>query len=406
MVEPFVHTQYGARVILAPGALARVPDEVALLTDGPVLLIASGSAREAADRVAREVEVAARIDGVRQHVPVDLAEEARAQATTARAIVCVGGGSATGLAKAVALTTGLPILAVPTTYAGSEMTPVWGMTEAGAKRTGTDPVVLPKTVVYDPELSRDLPIGVTAASVGNALAHCVEAVWTPRASPLTNLTAVEGTQALATGLRQVLTTPSDIVARSNLLYGACLAGVSMTQAGTGLHHKLCHLLGGTYGLPHAETHAVVLPHIAALNTPAIPETATRLTTAALSAPPQSRSGGPELGHAGAAAPGASPRPAGDGTDGAIPSAGRSDGSEAAAGRAGDVQGLALGLFGLFREARLPAGLKDLGLTEAQAREAADAMAAKGVDNPVKADRDTLREILARAWAGDVPEVVK
>ena len=234
-----------------------------------VLVVATRSARDAADVVEVELKdrFAGRIDGVAQHVPTEVAEAARdkAREVSADGIVAIGGGSAIGLAKAVALTSelpnGLPIVAVPTTYAGSEMTPVWGETAGGSKTTGTDLRVLPRTVVYDPVLTQHLPLKVTAASVANAIAHCVEAVWTPKADPITETTAVEGLRALTAGLRQVLHDHTDLDARSNLLYGACLGGSALATAGTGLHHKLCHLLGGTYNLPHAETHAAVLPQV-------------------------------------------------------------------------------------------------------------------------------------------------
>ena len=254
MVEPFVHEGLPVRVVLGPGTLRQLPDEVRLSTDGRVLLIASPSAADAADRLDLD---ATRFTEVRRHVPLDLAERARTRARDSSAIVCIGGGSATGLAKAVALTTGQPIIAVPTTYAGSEMTPVWGLTSDGEKTTGTDPRVLPRTVVYDPELSLDLPHHVTVPSVANAMAHCIGATRDPRANPITDLTAIEAARILADGLR---TLDIGIVARSNLLHGACLAGNAMATAGTGLHHRICHVLGGRYDLPHAETHAAVLPY--------------------------------------------------------------------------------------------------------------------------------------------------
>jgi len=353
MPEPFVHVGFPARVILGPGALARVPEEVDLLGIDRVLLLVTGSAKADGDRLARALgsRVVGRLDDVRQHVPRELADAAREQAAKlgATGLVSLGGGSAIGLAKAVALTSGLPILAVPTTYAGSEMTPVWGQTSGGEKRTGTDPVVLPKTVVYDPELSRGLPLDVTAASVANALAHCVEAVWTPKTDPLTEVVAVEGVRVLTEGLRRVLTQPGDMDARGNLLYGACLAGSAMASAGTGLHHKLCHLLGGSYGLPHAQTHAAVLPHVTGLNIPAVPRARDRLSVAL-------------------------------GTD-----------------------DLSAGLFDLFAGAGAPTSLRELGLTEAQAEEAAVKMAASRPVNPVPVDADVLRRVLARAWAGTRPE---
>lgn len=354
MPEPFLHVGLPSRVVLAPGALDRVPDEVDLLGIGKVLLIATEAVQEAAGRLEDALgdRLAGRIGEVRQHVPLERADAARARATQVRAtgIVALGGGSAIGLAKAVALTSGLPIVAVPTTYAGSEMTPVWGLTADGEKRTGTDPVVLPRTVVYDPLLSRGLPLEVTAASVANALAHCVEAVWTPRADPITEITAVEGARALREGLEAVLGRPDDLDARGNLLYGACLAGSALASAGTGLHHKLCHLLGGMYNLPHAETHAAVLPQVTALNAPAVPRAKARLETAL-----------------------------------------RTD-------------DLAAGLFDLFTVAKVPTSLRELGLTEDQARQAADRLAAMNPVNPVPVDEATVQTILARAWAGERPEV--
>ncbi len=186
-------------------------------------------------------------------------------------IVCVGGGSATGLAKAVALTTGIPIVAVPTTYAGSEATAVWGLTEGARKTTGTDPRVLPRAIVYDETLTRSLPAELTVASGLNALAHCIDSMWAPRADPINAALAAEGIRALASALPELR--------RSQALYGAYLAGVAFASAGSGLHHKICHVLGGMYNLPHAPTHAVVLPHVLALNGPAAPGATRRIAQA-------------------------------------------------------------------------------------------------------------------------------
>lgn len=357
MLEGFVHVGLPSRIVLGAGALDRVPDEVDLLGIGigKVLLIATKAVRGDADllEVALGDRFAGRIDEVRQHVPAERAEAARAKAIEvgAHGIVAIGGGSAIGLAKAIALTSGLPIIAVPTTYAGSEMTPVWGQTTDGDKATGTDPIVLPKTVVYDPLLSRRLPLKVTTASVANALAHCVEAVWTPKADPITEVTAVEGARALREGLLVVLGNRSDLEARSNLLYGACLAGSALASAGTGLHHKLCHLLGGAYNLPHAETHAAVLPQVTRLNAPAVPRAKARLEAAL------------------------------------------------------ETDDLATGLFDLFGNAGVPTSLRELGLTEQQAVEAARKFAASKPDNPVPVDEEILTELLIRAWAGERPEGV-
>ncbi len=300
----FVHTFLPGRVVFGAGSLDRVATEVETLGVRRALVVATNSARAAADLVESQLgdRFAGRIDGVAQHVPTEVAENARTKAreTGADAVIAIGGGSAIGLAKAIALTTErVVVVAVPTTYAGSEMTPVWGETTAGRKSTGTDTRVLPRVVVYDPVLSRGLPLKVTAASVANAIAHCVEAVWTPKADPITELTAVEGLRALSNGLRDVLLTPDDLDARSNLLYGACLAGSALATAGTGLHHKLCHLLGGTYNLPHAETHAAVLPQVARVNASSVPQAKTRLETSLGHNRPGSRTVRPVPGGGGA-----------------------------------------------------------------------------------------------------------
>jgi alcohol dehydrogenase class IV len=186
--------------------------------------------------------------------------------------VAIGGGSAVGLAKAVALTEHLPIAAVPTTYAGSELTTVWGITEDGRKTTGKAPGVAPRLVVYDPELTYDLPAELTGASGMNAVAHCVEALWAPGATPLTDIAACEGLRLLATGIPASQQRPRDADARATALTGAWLAGEAFA-AGGALHHRLCHVLGGMLDLPHAELHAILLPYTAAFLLPAAPEAA-------------------------------------------------------------------------------------------------------------------------------------
>jgi alcohol dehydrogenase class IV len=225
--------------------------------------------------------IAATFTGVRPHVPLEVAEEARALAAAAGAdaVLSIGGGSTTGTAKAVALTAGLPVLAVPTTYAGSEVTPIWGLTEGDRKTTGVDLAVLPRSVVYDPELTVSLPGRLSAVSGFNALAHCVEAFWAPGRNPVTDLLAEEGIAALVRGLSRVATDGSDLAARGDALYGAYLAGSALAVTGSGLHHKICHVLGGAYGLPHADTHAVVLPYVMAFNQDHATEAAARVARA-------------------------------------------------------------------------------------------------------------------------------
>src|SRR4051794_4250140 len=243
------------------------------------MVIASDPGR--AEPVLTGVPVQVLHTDVAMHVPVEVAEHAREVAAEQDVdlVVCIGGGSTTGLAKAIALTSGLPIVAVPTTYAGSEATDVWGLTEGGRKTTGVDPRVLPRTVVYDASLMLTLPVATSVASGLNALAHCVDSMWAPRTDPLDQVVALEGMRALRGGLPQVVAGPTETAGREQTLYGAYLAGVAFASAGSGLHHKICHVLGGMFGLPHAETHAVVLPHVLSFNAPAVPELDRRMAAA-------------------------------------------------------------------------------------------------------------------------------
>jgi maleylacetate reductase len=287
-VLDFEYDALPVRVIFGRGTadrkLAGVVDDLAVRR---VLVIVAGPEAPLARRLVAPFSerVAGVFTDVRPHVPVEVAEAARAAVARcgADAVLSIGGGSTTGTAKAVALTTGLPIVAVPTTYAGSEVTPVWGLTDHGRKTTGTDRRVLPRVVLYDPELSATLPVGLSVVSGLNAVAHCVEAFWGPRANPVTSLMAEEGLRALAAGLRGVIRDPGGLEPRSGVLYGAWLAGTVFATAGSGLHHKICHVLGGAYDLPHAETHAVVLPHVTALVASSLPDVDARVS-AALGAP--------------------------------------------------------------------------------------------------------------------------
>ena len=204
-------------------------------------------------------------------MPVELADRARAAATEASidCVVCIGGGSSTGLAKAIALSHGVPIVAVPTTYAGSEQTTIYGLTGGRHKQTGKDPIVQPRTVVYDPELTVGLPPHVTGPSAFNALAHSVEALYAPGHNPVTTVLALEGVRAIHDSLPTVMASPGDVDARGTLLYGAYLSGVSLGTTSSGLHHKLCHVLGGRFNLVHADAHSVILPHAIAFNAPGV-----------------------------------------------------------------------------------------------------------------------------------------
>lgn len=275
--QPFTHsTSIGdkvVRVVFGTGSLASVA--AAGRTLGSRLMIISGRHEaDAAAAVRADLgdDLVARIPDVRQHVPVEVAARAIDAARDAEVgiLISIGGGSATGLAKAVARDTGLPILAVPTTYAGSEMTPIWGQTDHGEKTTGRDPRVLPSLVVYDPALTISMPANLTAASGMNALAHAVESLYAPNATPLSSEVAEEAIRALAHGLPAAVTRPDDLEVRAGALRGAWLAGWALGSTTMGLHHKLAHVLGGRYQLPHAGVHSALLPHVAAFNAAAVP----------------------------------------------------------------------------------------------------------------------------------------
>jgi maleylacetate reductase len=272
----FTYEALPGKIVFGAGvARERLADEVHALGAQRVLLIAAEAEAELAAELSAPLgeAIVARFDGVRPHVPVAVAAAAVALAreSTADCLLSIGGGSTTGTAKAVALETGLPIVAVPTTYAGSEVTPVWGSTEGERKVTGRSAKVLPRVVVYDPELTFGLPARITAASGMNALAHCVEALYAPGRNPISSLVAAEGIEALASSVPRAVADPGDPAARSGALYGAYLAGSAFAVAGSGLHHKICHALGGAFDLPHAETHSIVLPHVVAFQQPAAPQ---------------------------------------------------------------------------------------------------------------------------------------
>jgi maleylacetate reductase len=274
LARGFVHDWPHSRVRFGLGQSTHVRDEIDLLTLTRVLLVTDPATSAAADQIAAACghRIVGRIDEVIMHVPADLAAHGagHARALNADGLLSIGGGSATGLAKGIARLTGLPAIAVPTTYAGSEMTAIWGLTEDGRKITGRDERVRPRTVIYDPALTTSLPAEVTVTSAINAVAHCAEALYSDHVSPVTVLCASDAVTALLLALPAIATDPADPAARSQALYGAWLAGWALNVAAMGLHHKLCHILGGTFDLPHAALHTVILPHVLAYNTAAAP----------------------------------------------------------------------------------------------------------------------------------------
>ena len=268
-MRSFVYQMMPSRVIFGAGCLEKLPEEMERLGASKALVLSTVEQRRIGLEMVERLgaRAAGLFDRAVMHVPIETAQAAREEAKRLGADCCVtvGGGSTTGLAKAIALVSELPILAVPTTYAGSEMTPIWGLTENGRKTTGRDARVLPKTVLYDPCLTVTMPAMLSATSGMNSIAHCVEALYAQEANPIVSMMAEEGIRALAGSLPVVVKEPGNLEARSEALYGAWLGGIALGAAGMALHHKLCHTLGGTYNLPHAETHTVVLPHAAAYN---------------------------------------------------------------------------------------------------------------------------------------------
>src|SRR5262245_38361508 len=271
------------RVVFGAGSLTQLPAEIERLGAKRALVLATPEQRDSAEHVASML--GSRAAGVFaqavMHVPIETAREARevARRLEADCAVAVGGGSTTGLGKAIALDSGLPIVAVPTTYAGSEMTPIYGLTEGGVKKTGRDVRVLPKTVIYDPELTMTLPLALSITSGVNAIAHAAEALYTPEPNPIIALMAEQGIAALARALPALRVEPHDRSARHDALYGAWLCGAALGHVAMGLHHKLCHTLGGSFNLPHAATHTVVLPHALAYNAAAAAPAMSRIARA-------------------------------------------------------------------------------------------------------------------------------
>jgi len=282
-MRSFVFDAMPSRVLFAENAIEHLPREIEQLGARRALVLSTPQQEALATDISRrlgQLSVGVYPHAV-MHVPIEVARKARDEAVRlgADCVVAVGGGSTVGLGKAIALQSGLPILAIPTTYAGSEMTPIYGLTEDGMKRTGRDRRVLPKVVIYDPLLTVDLPAAMSITSGFNAIAHAAEALYAENLNPITAMMAEEGIRALAQGMPQVAKNPRDLDGRSNCLYGAWLCGAVLGTTSMALHHKLCHVLGGTWNLPHAETHTVILPHAIAFNYPAAPEAMGRIERA-------------------------------------------------------------------------------------------------------------------------------
>lgn len=274
-MNEFIYNAYSARVIFGAGSIKHLEREIDALGYQRALVLSTHEQRASADMVATLLgsRAAGVFDRAVMHVPIETAREARdvARRLGADCAVAIGGGSTTGLGKAIALDSGLPIIAIPTTYAGSEMTPVYGITERGLKKTGKDAKVVPRAVIYDPELTLSLPPAMSLTSGINAIAHSAEGLYSADRNPVIDFMALDGIAALGRALPSICQNPQDIQARTDAFYGAWLCGIVMGSVGMALHHKLCHTLGGTFNLPHAQTHTAVLPHALAYNAPAAPE---------------------------------------------------------------------------------------------------------------------------------------
>ena len=351
-MRSFEHTAQRARVVFGAGTLAQLRAEVERLGRGRAFVLSTPGRAPVCARATRVLGplVAGGFDGVAMHTPVEVTERARQQVEQRRAdcLVSIGGGSATGLGKALAARTGLPHIAVPTTYAGSEVTPVLGETRDGVKTTRSAPELVPGTVIYDVELTLGLPVALSVTSGINAMAHAVEALYAPQANPLVDGFAGQAIELLARALPRIVERPDDLDARADALTGAWLAGTCLGTVGMGLHHKLCHVLGGSFGLPHSETHTVLLPHVMAFNAGAAGDAMRAVSTGL----------------------GASEAPT--------------------------------GMYDLIARLGGPTSLVELGLAEEDLARAADLAVASRYPNPRAVTADGVLALLTDAWQGDRP----
>ncbi|KAF4466859.1 Maleylacetate reductase [Fusarium albosuccineum] len=351
-MNSFEYNSNPARIVFGSGTILKLPDELSKLGASRPLLLSTPQQVSQAERVSDILngKIAAVFNEARMHTPTDVTERARDLATTAKAdaVVSIGGGSTIGLGKAISIRTGLPHIAIPTTYAGSEVTPILGETQDGRKETRSDPKILPTVVIYDVDLTLTLPPGLTSTSGVNAIAHAVEALYARTRNPITSLLAVEGTKSLANALPQLSKDPTSKEARSSALYGAWLCGTCLGSVGMSLHHKLCHTLGGSFDLPHSETHTIILPHALSYNASAVPEVMKQL-------------------------------------------------AEALPGSDGDA---VRGLNSLLSKIKIERSLKALGMKESDIDKAADIAVSKPYWNPRPVERTAIRELIRRAWAGE------
>ena len=342
-MTPFIYSALPTRVIFGRGKIAQAASEAARLGMTHPLVITTAQQSESGKHIVSSTGGFV-FAGAAMHTPVHVTEQAMAilKSQGCDGTIALGGGSSTGLGKAIALRTDLPQLVIPTSYAGSEMTNILGQTQGGAKTTKRDPKIQPETVIYDPDLLATLPDKFAVTSGMNAIAHAVEGLYAVDGNPIVSLMAEEGIRALGAALSK------GAAGHDEAFYGAWLCGTVLGSVSMALHHKLCHVLGGSFDLPHAETHTVILPHATAYN--AI------------------------------------------GAKVAMMMIDRAIGSPSAAS----------GLYDLAKSLGAPLSLKELGMPEAGLDKAADIAAANPYPNPRPIERDAIRELLDNAFHGRRP----
>ncbi|MFT7459373.1 MAG: maleylacetate reductase [Planctomycetota bacterium] len=342
-------------ILFKPGAIKELPEQLNKLGYKRALILSTPQQADQANNLAQmlgALSTGVFSDAV-MHVPFETVTAAMAVVDEVKAdcSISIGGGSTTGLGKALALKSDLPNIAIPTTYAGSEMTNIWGITEDGRKTTGRDVRVVPNLTIYDPELTLSLPAHIAGPSGLNAMAQAVVNVATTNSNPIVKALAIDAIRALSSSLPLIIKEPDNLDARSSMLYGACLAGSALGTGTTSLHHRLCHTFGGSFNTPHAETHTVLLPHCVAYNAAATAEGTRQLAEA--------------LG----------------------------------------VEDAAIGLFELAKTVGAPGALKDIGVKESDLDEAVNIATEKELANPEPVTKERLRALLENAFHGNAPVAI-